>query len=81
MPTQQPINVDVTKLEMQICPKCECPTCHEVFQLRHLPALMSPNGQAQLVKIAIGFACNNCNASMFEQPEPEEKKPLLDIVN
>lgn len=89
MNPQKPINVDVTQLEIQICPKCECPYCHEVFRLRHLPALMSPDGKAQLLKVPAGFACANCGGSMFEVSEsskenadaPEEKKPLIDLVN
>ena len=78
---QQPINVDVTKLDTQLCPMCESPYCTEVFQLKHLPALMSPNGQAQVVKVPSGYSCVHCRSAMFGKiKEEEENKSLIDVV-
>ena len=91
------VNVNVEELSTQICPKCESPYCTEVFILKHLPALMSPDGKAQLIKVPAGFGCVNCKSSMFKpevidnkeyQAKPDDKsddksddKPFLDLVN
>jgi len=78
----KPINVNVEQMETYLCPECESPYCHEVFTLKHVPALMSPTGQDQVIKLPIGFACVACKSGMFKDKMDEGKKPSgLEIVN
>ena len=78
--TQLKINPD--ELVTVMCPSCECSNCTEVFILKQLPALISPNGQDQVVKIPIGYACMECKASMFNPPVLEKKKsePFIEVI-
>jgi hypothetical protein len=42
------------------CEACECPTFVPVFFLKHISAIMSPNGQEINAPIQT-FACSKCN--------------------
>lgn len=59
------INVDINSLDQQICPECESLNCYEIFHLKLLPAMLSPNGKEQMLKLPVGYMCINCGASMF----------------
>ncbi len=79
------INIDPSTLATQECPDCKGVACCDVFNLKHLPALLSPTGKAQVIKIQVGYACTNCGESMFVQPDLEkeetaEKAPFLEII-
>jgi len=77
----KPINVDVSKLDTFLCPNCESPYCVEVFQIKQVPALMSPTGKEQVLKLPTGFACVECQASMFTEPKEEtENAPTIELV-
>jgi len=80
----QPINIDPNKLDTQICPECEGIACCEVFMLKHLPALISPSGKPQILKVPQGFICTACGANMFNVIPPTEKpasKPDIKLVS
>ena len=76
------INVDINSLEQQICPDCDGKDCCEVFHLKLLPAMLSPSGKEQMLKLPIGYTCTVCGASMFTLPKIEKKdnKPAIQIV-
>jgi len=73
---QQQVNINPENLEDIKCKKvleslnqCGSQNFKQVYQMKKLSALMSPNGQEQIVTLPI-FICDNCGEELGElQPE------------
>ena len=58
-PMQQQVNIDPNDLTDIECSSCGHKNFKQVFQMKKLSALMSPNGQEQVVTIPV-FICDHC---------------------
>jgi hypothetical protein len=56
---QQQVNVDVSKFDDIICPKCKSKYWEQVFVTKLVSAIMSPNGKETLVNIPT-LVCRDC---------------------
>ena len=65
-------NIDPRSLAIITCPTCKNDTFSSVFQLREIPALLSPNGKAGCIRLE-GVACTSCGAVEAPWIEKEEK--------
>ena len=62
MPNTQAININLSTLETVTCPICQSPVFEmNLIMFKRLPAIQSPTGRAQLVKVDFVNcpACNN----------------------
>ena len=66
--TQQ--TIDVSQTTPLKCEKCENQTFKQTLLIRKMSALVSPNGQEQIIPIGV-FACEKCGHvnSEFEKME------------
>ena len=51
--------IDISKTSAVKCEKCENQTFKQTLLIRKLSALVSPNGQEQIIPIGV-FACEKC---------------------
>jgi uncharacterized Zn finger protein len=58
-PTQPRVNVNPNDLTDIVCPDCGDLNFKQVVRMKKLSALLSPDGQEQVVSIPI-FICNEC---------------------
>jgi ribosomal protein S27E len=56
----QNINIDLQEIENVKCEECGEQFFTPVFVIKHISALMSPNGQETLMPIQV-FKCEKCN--------------------
>ena len=56
---KQNINIDLSNVDNVKCEECGSETFTPVFVIKHVSALMSPNGQDTMVPIQL-FKCSNC---------------------
>tara|TARA_B100000902_G_scaffold65537_1_gene72072 strand:+ start:1011 stop:1247 length:237 start_codon:yes stop_codon:yes gene_type:complete len=69
----QQVNIDPNDLSDITCQKvlesldkCGSQNFRQVFQMKKLSALMSPNGQEQVVTIPV-FICDNCGEPLSQE--------------
>ena len=62
--------IDISQTTSLKCDKCENQTFKQTLLIRKMSALVSPNGQEQLIPIGV-FACEKCGHvnSEFEKME------------
>ena len=51
--------IDISKTSAVKCEKCENQTFKQTLLIRKMSALVSPNGQEQIIPIGV-FACEKC---------------------
>ena len=56
---KQNINIDLKNVKNIQCDECKSNTFQPAFIIKHISALMSPNGQETLMPIQI-FKCTEC---------------------
>tara|TARA_Y100000310_G_C20088115_1_gene536969 strand:+ start:109 stop:345 length:237 start_codon:yes stop_codon:yes gene_type:complete len=56
---QRQMNIDMSQTSEMRCGKCENPTFKQSMMLRKMSAIVSPNGQATIIPVAV-FACEKC---------------------
>ena len=59
-PQQMQMKINLNELEEHHCDNCDGSLFAQAFNIRLLPALMSPNGQPGFAHINIGFVCVSC---------------------
>tara|TARA_B100001113_G_C20765204_1_gene472720 strand:+ start:89 stop:322 length:234 start_codon:yes stop_codon:yes gene_type:complete len=72
----QPVNINPDDLEdikckkvLESLDKCGSKNFTQVYQMKKLSALLSPNGQEQIVTLPV-FICNDCGEELSElKPE------------
>lgn len=57
----EPLTIPLDKLKPINCPVCRGNLFRSAFELRKLPALLSPTGQEQIVQLP-AYVCINCEA-------------------
>ena len=57
---EQAINIDLSAAADIECEKCESIRFTPVFIIKHISALMSPNGKATMVPLQL-FKCDKCD--------------------
>ena len=55
----QNINIDLRNIDNIKCDECENETFETVYIIKHISALMSPNGQETLAPVQV-FKCSKC---------------------
>lgn len=55
------INIDINHLQVVKCSTCRKKIFDSAFEIRYLPALISPNNQSGLIKIPVNV-CRYCGA-------------------
>lgn len=79
---KQGINIDINSLRRLSCPKCkEGFTFMQVFDVRAIPALLSPLGQAGAMFNQLGFACMQCGEVYTNQQLADIAVKALDTPN
>ncbi len=73
--SKEKINVDLDSCETLICNACEGKEWYEVYTIKRVSALLSPNGKEMIVPIPI-IKCVNCGMTLEESEEKnnEDKK-------
>mgnify|MGYP003111546867 CR=1 FL=1 len=56
---KQNINIDLNEVDNVACEECENETFTPVFVIKHISALISPNGKETMVPIQL-FKCSKC---------------------
>jgi hypothetical protein len=56
----KPINIPVDKLELIKCPVCKGIVFKQCFQLRKVPAIVSPTSKKEILATPV-YVCNNCD--------------------
>lgn len=79
MPGQRPqqarINVPLNQLTDLVCSNCEAALFTQVFAMKHLPAMYSPQGREGTVNTPAGVMCVVCGAiNNVKKKGTEEKK-------
>jgi|TARA_R110001583_G_scaffold4580_1_gene26261 hypothetical protein len=72
-PEQPQMKIDLSQTVPQLCEKCQNDTFVQVYQMRKLSALLSPNGEEAMIPIQ-GYACSKCNHINKEFMFKEDKK-------
>jgi hypothetical protein len=79
---KQGINININDLRKLACPKCkEGFTFMQVFDVRAIPALISPAGQAGAMFNQLGFACMQCGEVYTNQQLADIAVKALDTPN
>ena len=55
----QNVNIDLSSIDNMKCDECESETFTPVFIIKHLSALISPNGKETMVPVQL-FKCSKC---------------------
>ena len=55
----QNINIDLKNVKNLECDECQSQTFEPAFMIKHISALMSPNGQETLMPVQL-FKCTEC---------------------
>ena len=71
-PRQAQVGIDVNKLEIIPCSKCNLTDFIQTVQFRFLPKIVSPTGQEGVVNVG-KFYCSNCGHP-FEESQTDFMK-------
>ncbi len=55
------INVDISQLQDVSCPTCRKKVFDSTYEIKYLPALLSPNNRPGLIKVPVNL-CRYCGA-------------------
>lgn len=65
------ITINATQLKNIVC-ECGNDTFHEAYQLKTVPALLSPTQKKEMLKVPV-FSCTECKKILIDKPDGNKK--------